>query len=262
MPLWQALCWVVAGFLAMQLAGSITASSLLALLGIESGSSTDLPPAVFLPATAASSLMLLAVSLMAPLVSGLQMASVLGLSKARLSVYLAAAVGTFMLGPLGDLLMTTMSQLLPDATLNNVPRLQEMALQVPLWLIWPVFALLPGVSEELLFRGVLQRSVGRGVWAIVISGVVFALFHVDPHHMVGVLPLGLFLAFVASRGGTWVAIFAHVVNNTLAITAVHSEHLNVGYGTDQAMPWQWIPVSLLITAVCSIVVIRETREDR
>ena len=53
--------------------------------------------------------------------------------------------------------------------------------------------------------------------AVLVSGTAFALFHVDPVHVVGVLPLGLFLSWVAQRSNTSVTIFAHVANNSIAL---------------------------------------------
>jgi membrane protease YdiL (CAAX protease family) len=123
-----------------------------------------------------------------------------------------------------------------------------LAGQVPLLWLWPTFALLPGLSEELLFRGVLQRALVRPGLAIACSGCAFALFHVDPVHVVGVLPLGLFLAWVAQRSSTAVSIFAHVCNNSVALVAIRSSTLDVGFGTDQALPNSWLFISLCLFA--------------
>ena len=85
--------------------------------------------------------------------------------------------------------------------------------------------------------------------------LLFAAFHLDPHHIAGVLPLGFFLAWVGARCGTLVTIVAHIANNTLAIIAVHSETLDVGYGTSEPMPWSWLPVSLVLAALATGMVV-------
>jgi membrane protease YdiL (CAAX protease family) len=105
-----------------------------------------------------------------------------------------------------------------------------------------------------MFRGLLQTAAQRRWVGITASGLAFSLFHLDPQHIAGVLPLGFFLAWVGSRCGTFVTIFAHVVNNTAAIAAVHSEALDVGYGTDAPMPWPWVPASLLFVVVAVRVI--------
>jgi membrane protease YdiL (CAAX protease family) len=158
-------------------------------------------------------------------------------------------------------MMRAMERALPGMTLGVVPLLNEVVAATPLLLAWPVFALMPGLSEELLFRGLLQRAAGRGAFAIGVSAVGFALFHVDPHHVAGVLPLGLFLAWVAARAGTLVTIFAHVVNNTAAIFAVRSETFDVGYGTEAPMPPSWVAVGLVLTVAAAWVILRETGRD-
>jgi membrane protease YdiL (CAAX protease family) len=122
-----------------------------------------------------------------------------------------------------------------------------------------VLALLPGFGEELLFRGLLLRSFSTRSIGVVASGVGFALFHVDPHHIAGVLPLGLFLSWVASRSSTSVTIVAHVVNNTMALVATHVTALDVGYGTERAMPSSWLPVSLGVFALCVFEIGRVSR---
>jgi membrane protease YdiL (CAAX protease family) len=149
-----------------------------------------------------------------------------------------------------------MQQLLPDLSLGVVPMLQDIVRGLPLIVAFPVFALLPGVSEELMFRGLLQNAAARRTTGIAVSALAFSLFHLDPHHVAGVLPLGFFLAWVASRCGTFVTIVAHVLNNSAAIAAVHSQTFDVGYGTDEPMPWQWLPVSWLFVAGAARVIVR------
>ena len=254
-PLWLAVVAVFVSFVAAALAGTMVGTLVRLVL-------PGLPPepnlAVALPSMAASGLCLLAVALAVPLVAQLPQPRALGLRSAPLVTYPAAAVGTVMLGPLADTCMSLMEAWLPEATSGTVRMLHALVEGAPLLLVWPFFALLPGVSEELLFRGVLQRSVKRPALAIAASGVGFALFHVDPHHVAGVLPLGLFLAWVAQRSSTWVTVFAHVANNTFAILAIHSETLDVGYGTGRPMPATWLPASLVFVLVSVIVIVRAT----
>jgi membrane protease YdiL (CAAX protease family) len=219
-----------------------------------------LSPEVVVPAMIASELALVLVALLAPLLRSLPLREALGLTSHHApGVFLAAAGGTVMLGPLGDLLMTAFSTHFPELTLGVVPTLHELGMQLPLLLLWPTFALLPGIAEELLFRGVLQRSVRRASAAVLVSGGLFAAFHVDPVHVAGVLPLGLFLAWVAQRTSTWVSIFAHVMNNTLAVIAMRSPEFDVGYGTAHAMPPSWVAASLALFVVAALWIARQTR---
>jgi membrane protease YdiL (CAAX protease family) len=89
------------------------------------------------------------------------------------------------------------------------------------------FALVPAVCEEILFRGVLARSLAlslRLVPAAVISAVVFAAYH---HSLIQGLPtltLGLLLAVIAIRADSVLpTIVAHALNNAVAIAMSRGE---------------------------------------
>ncbi|TAJ16597.1 MAG: CPBP family intramembrane metalloprotease [Planctomycetota bacterium] len=93
--------------------------------------------------------------------------------------------------------------------------------------VWPAigFAVVaPALCEELFFRGWLQRRL-RVAWgstvSIVLSGAIFAAYHMEPVHVLGVLPIGLWIAWVADRTrSTWIAIACHAANNGFALLAV------------------------------------------
>jgi membrane protease YdiL (CAAX protease family) len=80
---------------------------------------------------------------------------------------------------------------------------------------------LPGFVEELLFRGYMQSRLLRRwppVVAIAASTLVFAAAHMDPLHVVGVLPLGIWLGLVAWRADSvWPAMLCHGINNAIAV---------------------------------------------
>jgi len=254
---WALLALPVA-FITSQLAGAVAGSVAETLVGTDAPGSA-VPLLAGVAGGHGTLLLLVFVAVIAarlPVLHTLGLQSLAGLGRVRPDIWVLAAVGTFMLGPLADTLMSAMERWAPGSTLGSVPMLQEIARDNPVWLTWPFLALLPGLAEELFFRGLLQRSFARPAVGAAVSAVAFALFHVDPHHVVGVLPLGVFLAWVALRHGTAVAIAAHVANNTVALLSARSATLDVGYGTEQPMPLEWLPVSLLIVALCARVLQR------
>lgn len=90
-----------------------------------------------------------------------------------------------------------------------------------------VIALTPAICEEMLFRGLVQRSFEKvtvGVQGAVITGVIFAGFHLVPYSFVPLAILGVYFGFIVYRTqNVTVAISAHFFNNFVACTAVYLE---------------------------------------
>lgn len=88
-----------------------------------------------------------------------------------------------------------------------------------------VVALTPAICEELLFRGLIQQTLGYSVsgrHAAVITGVVFGLYHVNPFTLVPLVLLGMFFGLLMYRSqNISVVVVAHFFNNALACTVVY-----------------------------------------
>ena len=80
-----------------------------------------------------------------------------------------------------------------------------------------LIGVLPGLMEELTFRGyVQQRFIGR--WGptvgIVVSSVIFGIFHVTPHAAAMATIIGFWLGFVAWKtNSVWPTVFCHAFVN-------------------------------------------------
>jgi len=266
LKLWQAVVGVVIGFVGGQLSGgvalvvalgavlaaraSVNPRQLRALVdGLAEDPLGD--PVLFVPMLAATGVVQTVLALLVPVFARVPVRASLGLDRAPLVALLLAPVGALGLGPVSDALATAFREVLPSVSLGNLEAITTMAKEAPFPLMFVLMAVLPGVSEELLFRGVLQRAIRHAPIAIGVSAVLFACAHVDPPHVVAVVPMGLYLAWVAHRSqSTWPTIVAHVVNNGLAVAASRIDTLQVGQGTDAPMPLWWIPVGLLVTLAC------------
>jgi membrane protease YdiL (CAAX protease family) len=81
--------------------------------------------------------------------------------------------------------------------------------------------LAPGVCEELLCRGLLQRGLETRLGAapaVVIAALVFGALHLEPVHAVFATFLGLWLGATALLAGSVRApILCHAVNNLVAV---------------------------------------------
>ena len=102
---------------------------------------------------------------------------------------------------------------------KNFP--MELMLQnVPIFNYLIFMCLVPAICEEVLFRGTLTNAynVYGERFAIVVSALVFALFHFDIQNFIAPFLLGLlFASLIEVTGSILPAILGHFVNNVLAV---------------------------------------------
>ncbi len=128
-----------------------------------------------------------------------------------------------------------------------------------------VVGFMAGLSEEMLFRGAMQRTVHdsrRGIHAAVwITAIVFSAFHLQFFGFFPRMFLGVWLGYllVWSRS-LWVPIIAHTLNNStvvlfsyLANKGVVAEDFgdNLGLPTEGAFPW--LAVASLVVSLAIAV---------
>jgi membrane protease YdiL (CAAX protease family) len=97
----------------------------------------------------------------------------------------------------------------------------EVVLKPLFWpdLIW--LGLLPGLSEELLFRGVMLSALGLNVTGLIISSFCFGILHLGGMqqwpYAVWATAVGLLLGYsVLDTGNLLVPIVAHVCTNLIS----------------------------------------------
>ncbi|WP_267383497.1 CPBP family intramembrane glutamic endopeptidase [Cyanobacterium sp. uoEpiScrs1] len=91
-------------------------------------------------------------------------------------------------------------------------------------LIWPDLiwlGLLPGLSEELLFRGVMLPALGANLPALIISSIIFGVLHSSGTqqwpYVVWATVVGLALGYSAlSTGNLAIPIVAHIITNVVS----------------------------------------------
>jgi membrane protease YdiL (CAAX protease family) len=110
---------------------------------------------------------------------------------------------------------------------QQIHELEALVDRPPLGSALAAFALLPAVCEEILFRGVLARSLGRSTSLIVaalVSAVVFSAYHLSLVQALPTLSLGALLAVIAIRADSIApTVVAHAINNALAIALSRGE---------------------------------------
>lgn len=97
------------------------------------------------------------------------------------------------------------------------------------WLLFLVAVVLAGLIEELLFRGVLSRTLEGtrlGFWAgAAVASAAFAVLHLQygPGGQLVIFAIGMTLAWIRARSGSlWPAIVCHSINNAAALFAMRA----------------------------------------
>jgi membrane protease YdiL (CAAX protease family) len=88
-----------------------------------------------------------------------------------------------------------------------------------------VIAVTPAICEEFLFRGLIFSNMQKFLkasYAIVFSGILFALFHFDPFNLIPLIILGIYITLTAYYSGSiYTAIAVHFINNFISAAAVY-----------------------------------------
>lgn len=117
-------------------------------------------------------------------------------------------------------------------------------------------ALMPALAEEFLFRGYVQSRLLKAwpAWgAILVSGVLFAVAHMDPIQSLGVLPIGIWMGIVAFRTNSLLpAIGCHLVNNTYALVAMRLSSTFSGQDPENFDMTRWEPWALVVVVLSSM----------
>ncbi|MDD4223073.1 MAG: ABC transporter permease [Candidatus Cloacimonetes bacterium] len=153
----------------------------------------------------------------------------------------------------------------PPDYLENLSKLFQ--LDLPLWQMFLVIAVLPGICEELLFRGFLLRFFeGKKFWyPVLASAALFAVFHLDPFRLLPTFLLGTLLGWLTLRSGSiYNSMLSHALNNGLALFIV----------TFAAKPWlkglladsenlqYWVVIPAILVLAASLWAFHKITADR
>ncbi len=91
------------------------------------------------------------------------------------------------------------------------------------FLVVLVVSIIPALCEEFFFRGFVQNSFEKSItpfWAILISSVVFGLYHLNPMSLFALIILGIYFGYAAYKSNSiFIPIILHFINNFLAVIA-------------------------------------------
>ncbi|MDR3094094.1 MAG: CPBP family intramembrane metalloprotease [Bacteroidales bacterium] len=129
-----------------------------------------------------------------------------------------------------------------------------------------MIGLIPALGEELIFRGIIQKICIR--WTGVHAGIIIAAFLFSAMHMqfYGLFPrwlLGILFGYLLIWSKSiWLPIFAHFVNNTMAVAVEYLTRRNmVDEGiSEYGSTVDAIPITIIFTAVCGLLLLKMIRD--
>jgi sodium transport system permease protein len=118
-----------------------------------------------------------------------------------------------------------------------------------------LLAVLPGITEEIAFRGLLLHGLRKRLGPValcLVVGAIFGLFHVSLFRIIPTAYLGSILALVTIlTGSIFPAMLWHALNNAVALVP-----MAVGWvGPEAVLPGWALPVAL-VGLVSSLLVVR------
>jgi membrane protease YdiL (CAAX protease family) len=119
-----------------------------------------------------------------------------------------------------------------------------------------VLAIVPGLSEELFFRGLMMRFAAKRsrtiIFPLVISALLFALMHTNIYGMVSIFLAGLLLGGIYYlTGSLWCSIISHICYNGLQVLLTYFARNNATFkAIDEAntVPVSWVVIGTLLSA--------------
>lgn len=126
--------------------------------------------------------------------------------------------GTFLLGTLVTLII---GFFFPDGMAEVGIAMNDIFTSIPMWIAYLIIAVMPAICEEALHRGFIQTTMKsvRREWVIVlVMGLIFGIFHLDPYRFAATAILGMALTYVMlkTKNILMPALF-HLINNSLSV---------------------------------------------
>ena len=105
---------------------------------------------------------------------------------------------------------------------NTIPLYEQMSSNAGYFFLGVfIFALLPAIAEELIFRGIIQKSLStklNGFATIMLTTFMFVLMHGSLQQTIYQMLVGIMLSFIVCVGGSIVyAIILHFLNNLFVL---------------------------------------------
>lgn len=115
-----------------------------------------------------------------------------------------------------------------------------------------MIALIPAIGEEFIFRGIFQQwfnEITKNIHvSVIITAIIFSAIHGQFYGFFPRFLLGIYFGYLMIWSGTiWLPVFAHMVNNALAVVAYY--FFSKGSNTDLGVLTQYPAFSTILISL-------------
>jgi len=142
-----------------------------------------------------------------------------------------------------------------DALMELTKVLTSFQSQQDLLLGFVVIALLPGIGEELVFRGLIQNELKRGTnnphVAIWLAAFLFSAIHIQFFGFIPRMLLGALFGYLYHwSGNLLIPMFAHFFHNGFTLLMLYlyqTGAIALDMESTEAAPWSWVAIGTIAT---------------
>ena len=178
------------------------------------------------------------------------------LEKMKIASILIAILMTFLLYPLITVINALSMFFTENVIAESVGEIESLSLAAKLFMI----AFLPGVGEELFFRGIVYRAYRKKspIKALLLSSFLFGIFHGNLNQFIYAFVLGIIFVFaLEATGNIVIPMIMHFVLNGTNIVILHfaSNSAEVETATETAAAATQSELMMAILAMLPLVVV-------
>lgn len=121
------------------------------------------------------------------------------------------------------IISSVLAQLMPES-MGTLEQNFEILIDQPFIVLCLMLALMPAIGEELLFRGFIFRALRekmRPLTAMLISAVIFSLFHMSLVKLIPTFLIGFLIVLTVQRSGSiFAGMLIHLLNNLFSVVSM------------------------------------------
>ena len=160
-------------------------------------------------------------------------------------------IGTYFLVLFSTLLI---GYFFPDSMQGVSTGLNEIMTSVPFPVRFLIVAVSPAICEEAVHRGFILhylKPVNKKWLIVIIMGILFGIFHLDPMRFLGTAILGAVITYIAiETENIFYAFLLHLINNALSVlSTLVTEGMDLEVSTEAAFTLPVVGTYLLILCI-------------